>query len=336
MKKLIHRTLFLMSTFAALLVASCGDQESFRISGTLEGNPTMNLRVSWYADGSLHNLITAARDGNFEFRGSSSTPAVIEISDYENRLLGRTYAANGQEITLRLNQADARDISAQGSDVAAAWADFLRAHAADTDLRPAIAGYVRSNPDNVVSTLLLTCDYDAASDPVGADSLMQLISPAARPAALTEGFNYLLQRMVQAGASEPVVPFVYFSRSDSLRTFRPSERKYSLIAFSNNRSGRTDSVVPALKDAAQNYRRRLAILEISLDSDSSDWKRSTRRDTASWEQAWGAAGFAARGVSRLGIAGLPFFILCDSTGRQLVRTRSTTAITDSLSAYIQP
>lgn len=327
-------TLMVAAVVLAMGTSSCGDQESFRISGTIEGNPTMNLRVSWYADGAMHNLITAARDGEFEFRGRAVSPAVIEISDYENRLIGRTYAANGQEVTLRLTQANPRQISAQGNETAAAWADFLSQHAQDEALEEAISEYVHANPDNVVSTLLLVCNYDAASDPIGADSLMQLISPAARPAALTEGFNFLLQRMVQAGATGPVVPFVYFSRRDSLCMFRPSDRPYSLIAFTNNRSGRTDSIIPALKEASRRYGRRLTILELSLDSDTVEWKRNTRRDTATWEQAWGAGGFAARGVAPLAIPSIPYFIVCDSTGRQLVRTTSTAAMADTLSTLM--
>ncbi len=329
--KLAH-ALLITVLFGAL--TACGDEERFRVAGTIEGNPTMNLRVSWYADGSAHTLITAARNGEFEFQGSAPAGTVLEIADYENRLLGRSYVANGQELTLRLDRDNPWNIRASGNDDASAWADFLRDNAGvrsqgSVAINSLIANYISEHPDRLVSTLLLTGDYDAASDPFGADSLIQLIAPAARPAALTEGFNFLLQRMVQAGASEPVVPFRYLARTDSLGMFRPSDADFSLIAIDNNRTGRSDSVVPALKELAAAHRT-LAILEISLDSDSAEWKRNTRRDTATWTQAWGAAGFAARGIANLGVPRAPYFIVCDSAGRQVLRTGSTSVLTDSL------
>lgn len=327
--------LYILMCAVAAALCGCGDDERFRVAGTIEGNPTMNLRVSWYSDGAAHALITAARAGEFELQGSAPAGTVLEIADYENRLLGRTYVANGQELTLRLDRDNPRRIEASGNDAAAEWADFLRANAdaSGAAVNSAIADYIGSHPDRLVSTLLLTCDYDAAADPFGADSLMQLIVPAARPAALTESFNFLLQRMVQAGASEPVVPFRYLARNDSLRIFRPSDAPFSLLAMVNNRTGRADSVLPALKELVG--RRHLAILEISLDSDSAEWKRNTRRDTATWTQTWGAAGFAARGIAPLAVPAVPYFIVCDSAGRQLLRTGSVAVLTDSLNNILR-
>nr|MDE6464126.1 DUF4369 domain-containing protein [Muribaculaceae bacterium] len=115
----------------ALLLCACGDEERFRISGSIDGNPTMNMRVGYYADGTFQSLITAARDGKFEFYGSSPAGTVVEIYDYDNRLLGRTYAANGQEIELRLDRNSPHRLHASGNEAAAAWADFLR-QAADS------------------------------------------------------------------------------------------------------------------------------------------------------------------------------------------------------------
>lgn len=329
-----------MLTAVAAMMCSCGDNERFRVAGTIEGNPTMNLRISWYADGAAHSLITAARGGKFEFQGSAPAGTVLEIADYENRILGRSYIANGQELTLHLNRDNSWKIQASGNDVASQWADFLRTNAeartAGSDsVNSLIARYIASHPSELTSTLLLISDYDASADPFGADSLIQLIAPEARPAALTDGFNFLLQRMVQAGASEPIVPFRYMARNDSLCIFRPSEAPLSLLVAVNNRTGRTDSVLPVLKELSRRYPRRLAILEISFDSDSAEWKRNTRRDTASWAQAWGAAGFAARGVAPLAIPGVPFFIVCDSTGNQLLRTRSTAELNDSITNMLR-
>ena len=38
---------------AAVLMAACSSDEQFRVSGSVEGNPTMNMRAGYYADGAL-------------------------------------------------------------------------------------------------------------------------------------------------------------------------------------------------------------------------------------------------------------------------------------------
>ncbi len=324
------------------LLCACGDSEQFRISGSISGNPTMNLRVHYIGDGTDNHvsLVTAARDGAFEFTGNAPRGTVVEVYDYDNHLLGRTYVLNGQELTLRLDRSNPWNIEASGNEMATAWADFLRANADSAGTAGAndlIADYICNNPSSIISTLLLVSEFNAGADPAGADSLMQLIDPSARPAVLTEGFNYLLQRMVQETASRPLVPFPYLDRKDSLRMLRTSDSRYTLLAIDNNRCGRDDSIVPALRRLSDRRHRNqcLGIVEFSLDQDTLEWKRSTRRDTATWTQAWAAGGFAGRGIAPLAVPSVPFFIVCDSAGTQLLRTTSITLAADSLSKLLQ-
>ena len=183
----------------ALVLTCCTDNEQFRVNGVIEGNPTINLRVAYYADGAYQTQITAAREGKFEFYGSSRQPTVVEIYDYEYRLLGRVYAANGQTLDVKLARSNPYDLSVDGNETAKAWADFLRANAdslrADNAKANDIIGrYIAANPASTVSTLLLLTSFDSAAEPLMADSLLGLIAPEARPSALTDGYNYLLQK----------------------------------------------------------------------------------------------------------------------------------------------
>lgn len=85
----MKRILYLAALVLALAAGACSDTEQFRVNGTIKGKPSQNLRVGYYADGVFHSQITAAREGEFEFFASSSQPAVLEITDYEYRPLGR-------------------------------------------------------------------------------------------------------------------------------------------------------------------------------------------------------------------------------------------------------
>lgn len=312
----------------SMFAAACGDEERFRLSGSIEGAPSMNLVVSYHNGESYQRAITAAREGSFEVFGRAPSGAVVEIRDYEQRLLGRTYAADGDDIELKLSRRSSNAIEASGTATASEWAAFLSANSDSLDAggrtaNAAIAAFVGAHPQSIVSTILLTVNFDASVDPAGADSLMQLIEPSARPAALTEAFNYQLSRMVTENATTRVLPFRYLDRRDSLRVLRPGDARITLLAVDNNRSGRSDSIVPMLRRLRRGHgASELAIVEFSVDADTIEWKRNTRTDTATWHQGWGAAGLASRGIDRLGLPSVPFFVVCDSAGTQLLRTRS--------------
>ena len=102
----MKRILYLAALVLALAAGACSDTEQFRVNGTIKGKPSQNLRVGYYADGVFHSQITAAREGEFEFFASSSQPAVLEITDYEYRPLGRLYVVNGETYTIEIDPAD--------------------------------------------------------------------------------------------------------------------------------------------------------------------------------------------------------------------------------------
>ena len=122
----MKRILYLAALVLALAAGACSDTEQFRVNGTIKGKPSHNLRVGYYADGVFHSQITAAREGEFEFFASSSQPAVLEITDYEYRPLGRLYVVNGETYTIEIDPADPYAVKAGGSPVNERWSAFLR------------------------------------------------------------------------------------------------------------------------------------------------------------------------------------------------------------------
>lgn len=311
-----------------LLFTACADSDSFRLNGEIDTAPTMNLRVVYYADGALRTAVTAAREGEFEIYGSSRYPTVAEIYDYENHLLARTYLVNGQNVKLKITQGNRYLTEASGSDVASRWAEALKDNADSLMASPAaannaIAAYVRAHPSDVVSTLMLVYDYHADIDPRGADELMQSIDAPARPAALTEGFNYQLQPLIASTAADSIPDLILRRKGARTDTLRPRSNPYTLIAIVRDNPGRRDSVIGTLRRLKRSYGRNLEVWEISTDPDTGAWLRSIHADSARWEQAWTAAGVAGRGVSALGVPDIPYFIVCDSTARPLFRGVST-------------
>lgn len=306
-------------------MAACSSNDQFRVNGIVEGNPTMNMRAGYYADGVYKTVITAVREGKFEFTGSASQPTVLEIMDYEYRPLARLYVKNGDEYDVHMNPQDIYKVDISGNDESARWSAFMRNNAEKlrNDANKTVADYVGAHPDDVVSTLLLMTSYDASESAAEADSLMSLISPSARPSSLTEGYMYVLDRLVSDVAMAPVLPMKYLDSRDSLQNFNPSRHELTLISVSRQSDVRRDSILPALRRLSKEHSsKKLAIIDFSLDSDTTAWKRAARNDSASWKQGWAAGGLASIAVKSLGLPSVPYVVVCDSTGTQLLRTRS--------------
>ena len=124
-----------------------------------------------------------------------------------------------------------------GSDINEQWNDFIRAHAADfkamrndrTD--KAIADYIDKNPKNVVSTLLLTCDYSDISSP-NAQALLKKIDKTAKPEQLLS----LYSQFLNSGdlTSKKVASLKLRNDQDSLVIVRTYDHPATILFFWRN------------------------------------------------------------------------------------------------------
>lgn len=316
--------LAILSAITLLLAVACSDNEQFRVNGTIEGNPTLNLRIGYYADGAYRTVITAAREGEFEFFGSAASPALIEIMDYEYRPLARLYGVNGETYEVKLDRKDPYAIDIRGNRTNEEWSRFLRDNAealraGGATANEAIAAYIAANPSNIISTLLLLTAYDSSLSPLEADSLLALIEPQARPSHLTEGYTASLQRLMATADEAEVMAIPYYLRRGEFPLLKAADSPYTLLTFTN-RSTRDDRLLATLRSIHKSAEKKhLKLIDLSLDNDTVEWRGSVRSDSAAWTQGWVAGNVSAIGVDKLAIPALPFYVLCDSTGRQIYR-----------------
>lgn len=318
---------------ATLFAVACTDNDQFRVNGTIAGNTTMNLRVGYYANGAYRTHITAAREGEFEFFGTSRQPVVVDIFDYEYRVMARLYASNGQTMQVTIDRAKPFDVVVEGNAVSSEWAAFLRQNAdsltaGDEAANSVIAHYILAHPDNIVSTLLLTNNFHTAADPELADSLLASIDPQARPSALTDSYNYLLQRIVAESATDTVASFRYVNSKDSICTFNPADHARTVLVFSDENQQRTAHALPLLRRYADN--KKVYVLEIGLDPEYTDWRRYTAADSSAWNQGWLPGGPVAAGIEQFAVPQTPFYMVVDSAGCQILRATSPAPVNDIL------
>lgn len=334
-------SLFLILIFGVLL-SSCGDSSEFRIAGVINGMGTQNIEIIYYANGAVRESRTIVIDGKFSVVGNAPEPTLVEIQTTNGILLGHLMVKNGETVECKLENGNRYKSSFKGDEVSEKWGKFLTENSEvlssdNVDKRnDLIAQYVLKHKDDLFSTVLMLTEYYCPDNEIIADSLMKTISEQARPHSLVEGYEAMFAHVNSATAHNNVLPMKIYCKDDSLMTYNPASSFYSVLGFTDDEKEARDSIVPQFKKLSKgNKSRQLKIFDISLATDTSTWKLITRNDSADWAQCWALGSVRAKGIERLSIPRLPYFIVVDSTGKQLYRGSSITRASQTLDAQVK-
>lgn len=339
MIKRINHIIFIC--LCAVVMWACGGPTTFKIVGEVEGGRTMNLRLVFNGDDVINNVLTAARDGKFEFEGRAPEGGtMVEILDNDFRPMARMFVRNGDKINVKIDPSSPYGYTATGNDETERLSEFISANRKTLSLRvpkttnALIANYIKGHKDDLVSSMLLVTEYFVSADPVAAQKLLEGIAREARPDILTSQWIAANRHGSRETIRDKVLPLRYLAPGDTVLTWRPTDAKVNLLSFSNEQSGRRDSVLNALRDVDKKRAKgKFAILDMSLEPDTFSWSHNVRRDSIKWATGWAPGAVSAPGIERLGIPSLPFFIVTDATGRQIYRGPSVKrmqAVVDSM------
>lgn len=320
---------------AALIACACSGPDHITIKGTVEGAPDINITLRYYNADAIQTMVTAVRKGEFEVKAPLSQPAVVEIADGNGSPMATIYAVPGDEIKCHLTRGNEFAMQATGNAVTEAWCAFanpradLLLHGADNEINAEVEKFIADHRADKVAAMAFRL-YNAALSPARADSVRASIDTEAQDPHILSSYLASAFAFADSAAFAPFQPFVARTyhkwTTDSTITVRPATTGITVFIFSADRVvEHLDSVRPALRDFAK--RRGVTAIDISLASDTFIWKRIAQRDTATWAQAWLPGGTLAEGPHRLAIPCLPYVIITDSTGTQLLRTPSITAAT---------
>ncbi len=332
---------FLAAVLALAVMTACGDDTQFRVTGTVQGLGTRTIYMLYVADGGVRHESQAAIDGKLDLRGASSDYTVVELFSSSRNLLARMLVKNGQTIHCELDMDNPYAGRMKGNKVVEQWSEWRLLNAGTLEsgtpaaINRAVADYVESNRDNLLSSALLLTEYYAPDNESQADSLFALISPQARPDRLVDDYRLLLSYNNNAHLNVRMRPFSLYSYGDSIEHYAPARSSYTLFYFANGHEHRRDTIVAAIEKVYGNYpRRRLRVLDVSMAPDSAAW-RNERPDSVAWTRVWAAGGVATSAFDALDIPRLPYYILSDSTGSQVYRGTSVTAALDSLATRLK-
>lgn len=316
----MRKTIYLLfAVIAAAVCTACGNG-AFSIEGKLTDAGTQNLRIVYQAGDSIVSQWVPAVNGEFKVDGKASDLSVVYLYSAQMQLIAHLAVESSDHIKIEGSIADRYNLKVTGSDINEQWNDFIRAHAADfkamrndrTD--KAIADYIGKNPKNVVSTLLLTCDYSDISSP-NAQALLKKIDKAAKPEQLLS----LYSQFLNSGdlTSKKVTSLKLRNDQDSLVIVRTYDHPATILFFWRNEDSDRQTTVNSLKSLCRGSR--LQMVDICLDSDTLDWRRTIESDSVKWGHYKAIGGVVDKTIVDLNVKGSPYFIVADSTGTQIYR-----------------
>lgn len=325
MKKLT----FIFSLALVLLLSSCGNSSSFNVEGEIDGGGNQNMRVVYIDNGATNLLTIKVVDGKFEFKAEANAPTMLEFYTANKTLLGRAYVEPGDNLECVLYKNSPYKAKIKGNEVSERWSTFLNSNIQTIaggnieKINALVSKYINENKTDIVSTLLLLTEYINPENESKSTLLLSSIAPEARPTSLIESFEAMLDRVNNIKANERISMTSYYSSKDSLSTFVPHNSSYAVITFSNKDTRNDGVIADSMRVLRKKYhKKRLQLIDISFDTDTTAWKKSIENDSATWQQGWVVGAASASSIERLGISRLPFYIVADSTGKQIYRGNS--------------
>lgn len=121
--------------------------------------------------------------------------------------------------------------------------------------------------------------------------------------------------------------FTIADRKGQVLTVDPHTSARSLLMFTDAGSRASDSVVGMLRSVSASSTPKVNIVDISADPDTAAWLASLREIAKTdslgrfpgVKRGWTAAPFAIMGLDDIAVAGMPWFVVTDSTMRVLYR-----------------
>lgn len=325
-----------------LLLSACGNDEEFVINCEIRGLGSKGVEM-YYTTRGVQRASFHPVDGKVSLRGVSAEPTLVEVFTLDNELLFTCVARNGDELKVKMDLDKPGQVEIKGNDASEQYAAFTSANRELLDSRDVaainrlVAAEVREHPDRISSAMLLVTLFNARGYELEADSLVNILKPAARPSWVVGAYPGMVGEQVSTAARGNIKPismrYARLNQQDTTLRYWPSSQSYTMLVFVGGH--RADSINHTLRNLYKELnKRRFSILELCVMGDSASWSSSLRGDSVRWMQAWVPGGTGNQVIRSIHVPSLPYFIVADSLGAQVYRGRSLSAADDTVRARL--
>lgn len=324
------RKLIWMAVLATVLTG-CSSPDNYEVSGRIDGTGEEFIDVTVF-DGRTYvgRKVQLGREGRFEVKGSAPTPVVMWLATVDHKPIASFPLVNGDRVKIDADMITAPDsVTVKGGRYAGETGNFdlstlsmRRCHNV-AEVNDAVTRYIADHPESPVSALLLVSRFHTPGSEARADSLLQLLDEQARIPAALGSYPALLSTQRSASLGDAVATMRLYDVQDTIRMYRPMASSLSMLVVDQVSDRGRDSIAAMLDRLYELLpRRRFEAVEFATDVDSMTWKVNLRDELKPWIRTWHPGHVSAPRLRDLAVPTVPFFIVCDSTGLQVLRTRS--------------
>lgn len=305
-------------TIILLLLSAC-HSDSFRIEARIDGLGTQNVQVVYAtSEGVQTDWVTVTND-RLSYEGYAPELTVVCVLDENGQPMARMALKNGDKVEFRGFPHDMINMEYRGSKITQKWNDFLKEHYEEISsenqpmLDIAIEKFIRENPDDVVSTLLLLFDYGNISNSSATDKILSTISDDAKPLFLIQTYQTLRNACTKKG-SDYFYMTDLFESTGKWGSLRNVDHGYNLIWLWSRDDNHRQSTVDSLKQLSKTYGKRLKISDICIDGDTVTWHYTLAHDSTNWTHYWAPGGPECKFMTVISTYTSPTYMLVDSFG----------------------
>lgn len=328
--------------FACVLTLGCGCRRNeVKVHFELPSSVSDAYKMVYYASdpskGWYVETVAAVQGGKAEIELPMRNPMIVFIMGAGSIPRCAFYAERGDEIKIKGDSGDPRTWRVTGNKMTEAWtkwrldnADAFKSGKAEK-INAAVSAYVKKNPENPLSTILVLSYYDRSVDEPGFRKTWEML----KGDALQPKWIRMVARADVAEDAprfrEPVDQMIVTSIGNGVDTIKFKGKPLMIYFWRDEDAGQKEDMEKYRVTAAESGDSSKRIMaDISFDPDSSGWVYRTRRDSVRKSvRGWIYKGEVDSVISRLHVPGTPWFVVCDSKGKFLYEG-SESAKADSL------
>jgi len=305
------------------LLPSCSS-DSFKVSAKLKGLGQQNVRVVYCnADGGFTDAWVTAKKDELAITGTCTSPTILMVYNSMSVPIMRLVVSSGDNLDITGSVTEQYNLQVKGSETMKKWNDFIVKHKSDyissntTKLNAAIEKYVKDNPKDMVSTLLVLIDYAPTDDGNNVARLLEIIDNSAKPETLMESYNVMMNR-VKKGETSITSLNLLEMKSGDFESVRFTGGKPNVILFWDKEL-MTHERSTAFDELKALDTTRVHVVDINIDSDSTMWHNNVATTGATWRHYWVPGSMMNSEIMKLNVTSTPTFIVTDSLGKQKYR-----------------
>lgn len=309
---------------------ACGKNE-FILDFNLAKEVTDNYNVTYYATDTKGGLtiqaVASVREGKCELKGATKLPTLVYVTARKSPYPLILMAEKGEKIGIEGQGKDPLEWEVEGNPINKTLTEWrlenyevLSSNQVDS-VNSIVGKFVKNNPENPVSTILMLCYFNRKIDEKGYSDLMASLRGEAKDTKWLK----LIGRTDQIFHA-----YAYPARLESL-ILRSTNKKGDTLLINHKKpvflffwhTGYTDKkiMVDSLKVLEKEIPdTSLLVADICLDVDSLAWRSGIRRDSLEKiKRFWVPLGVSDPTMMKIKVDALPYFIVFNKEGHQHYR-----------------